>query len=817
MVIAASKAKTTGSNVKGSPSGKTAKPKKLSAKAKGKQRATEELDINSNSDLPPPSSSFSSQGQGEAEEEQAKHLLASSSTGRTSALDQHPSSSQATTSNDYVAAEESPPQSSGLPFPSTSQIDQCFEGDGEYTSEPSSSQTSMMLQDAAAAHPTEARDGTPTQASLDGDGTVIADSQDQLDQSDLSAARSPIWQYLKTYSDDSQHRSSGMNNDGEISQSGQPPFLPSSQAEQSSQGGESGTFAETAAAMLIDEKFESDIPASTQASVSAAEPRQTTMRRFLTVPRVIPLHGTLAEMHCPKCTHIEPLEKYMTLLASGNSVHCPQCLVQDSSRTALGERSRGVGVLKVSVVLYGEEHKQATRVGEIAEKDLLKSARPDILIVAGTTLKIPGVKKLVKELSKVVKQEIEEQAKDAQGNPTGEYVKKNDPSRRVIFVNQEGPIPEKTWENVFDTFVKGDAQTFAKMVRDELKALKEKPIPLPIATIKKKATAAPKQQQQTSLTSLWNVTKSADLVALDKPSHPMALSNMLNRPVKTKSSSKAQPKHADRVQQKKKKSIEGEIAAASASGKEGRSNKVAQRKKPNRKPAKKIAPQAKVVPEEKPKLPKEKIKPGWKGWALADAADPPKPKFGDYWTETVTGPRRRGSPNQTSSSQFNLVPALHTAVPVTTIVEVLQEPHPSTASTPPSLFSDMSTVSDDELRLLHQEDLGQDLAASSSTQCVSDSQPDANTMKDELPCSSEQLQLASSSSVIIVEDSQDPSLRSLVPPSLDEPCAPSSPCQQQHLPLMLDFVSNVLKRPRDTQLASAAKRPKADVALPAVS
>lgn len=220
-------------------------------------------------------------------------------------------------------------------------------------------------------------------------------------------------------------------------------------------------------------------------------PKQIQIQRFLTVPSVIPLHGTLDEMHCPKCNHIEPLERYIEVLESGHSIHCPKCLERDFSRTALGERSRGVGVLKVSVVLYGEEHKQASRVGEIAEKDLLKAARPDVLLVAGTTLRIPGVKKIVKELAKVIKQPIREAIKDAEGNLTGEFTEREDPTKRVIFVNRDSPNPEKTWSEVFDTFVQGDAQAFAKLLRQEIQALKKPPPQLAVQAVPAAVSAVP--------------------------------------------------------------------------------------------------------------------------------------------------------------------------------------------------------------------------------------------------------------------------------------------------------------------------------------
>lgn len=52
-------------------------------------------------------------------------------------------------------------------------------------------------------------------------------------------------------------------------------------------------------------------------------------------------------------------------------------------------------------MLYNETSPAAATVGTISIRDL--SASPDMLIVAGTSLRIPGFKRLVREFSKAVK------------------------------------------------------------------------------------------------------------------------------------------------------------------------------------------------------------------------------------------------------------------------------------------------------------------------------------------------------------------------------------------------------------------------------
>lgn len=408
-------------------------------------------------------------------------------------------------------------------------------------------------------------------------------------------------------------------------------------------------------------------------------PKQITIQRFLTVPRVIPLHGTLDEMHCPKCNHTEPLERHIHILETGYSIHCPRCLEQDHSRTALGERSRGVGVLKVSVVLYGEEHKQASRVGEIAEKDLLKAARPDVLIVAGTTLRIPGVKKIVKELSKVIKQPIKEAIKDAEGNPTGEFIEREDPSKRVIFVNRDAPNPEKTWNEVFDTFVQGDAQAFATLVRRELQALKNPPAPvvplaLPQPTIIVEEKKEPILHVQTSLSAYWDATKSAAPMVPDmsKPvtmlleslpiipaAAPAAKSNKAKQVKNKQSKPSGLPKKTSSSKTTKKQNLLAAKApspqAFTAQAIEGTTAPLAKKAVKHKRPpikslAKKLAEDAARAraisaqsPVQPPTTKKEKQKPGWKGYTELPEGEELKPKFQDFLQPTILpeGSRRR--------------------------------------------------------------------------------------------------------------------------------------------------------------------------------
>jgi hypothetical protein len=73
-------------------------------------------------------------------------------------------------------------------------------------------------------------------------------------------------------------------------------------------------------------------------------------------------------------------------------------------RVANGKRTISVGMLRPDIVLYGEHHKQGIEIimvgesiAEFQNKDVKK--KPDLVLVLGTSLKIPGLKNLLKSFS----------------------------------------------------------------------------------------------------------------------------------------------------------------------------------------------------------------------------------------------------------------------------------------------------------------------------------------------------------------------------------------------------------------------------------
>jgi len=198
------------------------------------------------------------------------------------------------------------------------------------------------------------------------------------------------------------------------------------------------------------------------------------------IPRCIPLHGTLGTMHCVSCTHVFPLRDHIKHLSSGIPPYCPECTTLEKVRQMSGKRSRGVGKLRPSVVLYNEDHKDGEHVGEVVRKDLTgTSPRADLLLVVGTSLRVPGTKRIVREFSKAVRLRATKASANANTTTEGDPQTSIPPSRRSPVTNDEGPItsvylnldfpaPTRDWEGVFDVWLKGDAQDFAMAIGAEL-------------------------------------------------------------------------------------------------------------------------------------------------------------------------------------------------------------------------------------------------------------------------------------------------------------------------------------------------------------
>ncbi|PPQ63925.1 hypothetical protein CVT24_010323 [Panaeolus cyanescens] len=246
------------------------------------------------------------------------------------------------------------------------------------------------------------------------------------------------------------------------------------------------------------------VPSSSAAAVAssstAAGPSSSANRLPsppVETPRCIPLHGTLQAMHCQICTRSFPLSNYISALNAGQPPPCPECTSLERARQSVGKRPRGIGRLRPSVVLYNEDHKDGEGVGEVVRKDLLGGSKgkgrggADLVLVVGTSLRVPGTKRMVREFSKAVKARAGVGAKDeTEKTPTKDKTTaangglstpapspRRTPSTdedtlslppRAVYLNLDFPVPTREWEGVFDVWIQGDAQQFAELLRSEI-------------------------------------------------------------------------------------------------------------------------------------------------------------------------------------------------------------------------------------------------------------------------------------------------------------------------------------------------------------
>ncbi|KAG2157909.1 DHS-like NAD/FAD-binding domain-containing protein [Suillus bovinus] len=218
---------------------------------------------------------------------------------------------------------------------------------------------------------------------------------------------------------------------------------------------------------------------------SSITPGSRYMSPAVEVPRCIPLHGTLQTLHCQTCMHTFPLENYVSSLTSGTPPYCPECTQMEETRQLVGKRARGVGKLRPSVVLYNELHKDGEGVGEIARRDLVGCSKGkgrsgvDTLLVVGTSLKVPGTKRMVREFSKAVRARGYTASRDSTFASTGLATPAPSPGKgsatssddspfKSIYLNFDFPGPTREWEGVFDAWLQGDAQSFAELLKEEI-------------------------------------------------------------------------------------------------------------------------------------------------------------------------------------------------------------------------------------------------------------------------------------------------------------------------------------------------------------
>ena len=151
----------------------------------------------------------------------------------------------------------------------------------------------------------------------------------------------------------------------------------------------------------------------------------------------------------------------------------------EATRLLVGKRARGVGKLRPSVVLYNEAHKDGEVVGEVVRKDLVGGSKgkgrggADLLLVVGTSLRVPGTKRIVREFAKAVRSRTLASPNisglpSPSPSPRRSPATDDEPPIKTAYLNLDFPVPTREWEGVFDVWLQGDAQSFAELLQQEI-------------------------------------------------------------------------------------------------------------------------------------------------------------------------------------------------------------------------------------------------------------------------------------------------------------------------------------------------------------
>ncbi|GAA5843733.1 hypothetical protein JCM3766R1_000527 [Sporobolomyces carnicolor] len=170
----------------------------------------------------------------------------------------------------------------------------------------------------------------------------------------------------------------------------------------------------------------------------------------------VQLHGSIHRVRCSSCDYVaewtdsvenDQSEAVGQAFRRGQVAECPQCSTRAAIRAAQRKRSLPTrSFLRPAITLYEENSPAALTIGDISISDLTSGGGPDLMLVMGTSLKIPGFKKLVKEFGKAVK---------AKGGIR-------------ILVNRE-EIKGQEWKDVFDFNIVTDTEIFTNRVISDWK------------------------------------------------------------------------------------------------------------------------------------------------------------------------------------------------------------------------------------------------------------------------------------------------------------------------------------------------------------
>ncbi|KAJ7161360.1 DHS-like NAD/FAD-binding domain-containing protein [Mycena crocata] len=174
--------------------------------------------------------------------------------------------------------------------------------------------------------------------------------------------------------------------------------------------------------------------------------------------RNVQLHGDIHRVRCRSCSAEYPCTpEHISMFNEGVAPDCPECFERAEARIARSARTIKVGSLRPAIVLYDEPHPLGDDIGIIQSADVAR--KPDMLIIMGTSLKVHGLKKLVKDFAKTV-----------HGSAPASPSKAKKWQGKVVFINRTPPAAE--WAGIIDYHVIGETDAWCDKVVEDWKRMR---------------------------------------------------------------------------------------------------------------------------------------------------------------------------------------------------------------------------------------------------------------------------------------------------------------------------------------------------------
>ena len=149
--------------------------------------------------------------------------------------------------------------------------------------------------------------------------------------------------------------------------------------------------------------------------------------------------------------------------ACNDVCHCAElamcankCPYPAQARVARSARAIRVGSLRPAIVLYEESHPLGDDIGAIHTADLAR--KPDMLVIMGTSLKVHGLKKLVKDFARTVH------------STSSSAVSCSKKPYKVLFVNKTPPAAE--WSDIIDYHISSETDLWSNKVIEDWKKMR---------------------------------------------------------------------------------------------------------------------------------------------------------------------------------------------------------------------------------------------------------------------------------------------------------------------------------------------------------